>query len=59
MQKGVYSYEYIDDWEFNETSLTEKEDFYSRLDIEEIADADFAHAKRVCKNFEMKFILAC
>ena len=57
LQKGVYPYEYIDDWEFNEISLTEKEGFYSRLDIEEIADADFAHAKRVCKDFEMKFML--
>ena len=27
-KKGVYLYEYMDDWEeFNETSLPEKEDF--------------------------------
>ena len=33
-QKGVYPYEYKDDWEkFNETSLPEKEDFYSNLKL--------------------------
>ena len=55
MQKGVYPYEYMDDWEkFNETSLPEKEDFYSHLNMEDITDADYAHAKRVCKDFEIK-----
>ena len=45
----------MDDWEkFNETSLPEKEDFYSHLNIEDITDADYAHAKRVCKDFEIK-----
>ena len=43
------------DWEkFNETSLPEKEDFYSHLNMEDIADADDVHAKRVCKDFEIK-----
>ena len=55
MQKGVYSYEYMSDWKsFNETSLHEKEDFYSHLNMEDITDADYAHAKRVCKDFEIK-----
>ena len=32
--KGAYPYEYMDDWEkFNETSLPEKEDFYSHLNM--------------------------
>ena len=53
--KGVYLYEYIDDSEkFNETSLPEKEDFYNQLKMEDITDADCAHAKRVCKDFEIK-----
>ena len=39
---------------FNETPLPEKEDFYSHLNLEDITDADYAHAKRVCKNFEIK-----
>ena len=55
MQKGVYPYEYIDDWEkFNEISLPENEDFYSHLNMEDITDADYAHAKRLCKDFEIK-----
>ena len=52
LQKGVYPYKYMDDWEkFNETLLLEKEDFYSYLNMEDIADEDYAHAKRVCKDF--------
>ena len=45
----------MDDWEkFNETLLPGKEDFYSHLNMEDIAEADCVHAKRVCKDFEMK-----
>ena len=45
----------MDDWEkFNETTLAEKEDFYSHLNMEYIADADYAHTKRICKDFETK-----
>ena len=46
MQKGFYLYEYMDDWtKINETSLTEKEDFYSHLNMEDITAADYTHAK--------------
>ena len=42
----------MDDWEnFNETLLPEKQDFYSHLNTEDIADANDAHAKRVLKKF--------
>ena len=42
----------MDDWEkFNETTLPEKEELYSTLNID-IRDADYMHANRVCKNFE-------
>ena len=42
----------MDDCEkFNET-LPKKEDFYSNLNMEDITDADYAHAKRVSKDFE-------
>ena len=40
-------------WE-NETSLPEKEDFYSHFNMEGITDADYVHAKRLCKDFEIK-----
>ena len=43
----------MDKWEkFNETSLPENEDFYSHLNMEDITDAGYSHAKRVCKDFE-------
>ena len=45
----------MDNWEkFNKTSLQEKEDFCSRLNMEDITDADYAPRKRVCKDFEIK-----
>ena len=35
----------MDDWEkLNETSLPEKEYFYSHLNMEDITYADYAHA---------------
>ena len=37
-------------------SLPEKEDIHSHLNMEEIIDADYAHGKRVCKDFETKKI---
>ena len=55
LRKGVYPYEYMNYWEkFNGTSLPEKNDFYSQLNMEDITDADYAHAKRVFKDFETK-----
>ena len=45
----------MNDWKkFNEKSLPEKYDFYNQLNMEDITDADHAHAKRVCKDFEKK-----
>ena len=35
-------------WErFDESSLPDKEDFYSSLNIKDITDVDYRHAKRV------------
>ena len=36
------------------TSLPEKEDFYTHLNIKDFTGADYTHAKRVCKDFESK-----
>ena len=45
----------MDDWEkFNKISLSKEEDFYSLLNMEDITDADYAHAKRVCKDFKIR-----
>ena len=55
LRRGVSPYEYIDDWQkFNEASISEKEDFHSHLNMEDITDADYAHTKKVCKDFEIK-----
>ena len=50
-------YEYMNDLEdFNETTLLEQETFYRNLNIEDITDADYMHAKRVSKDFEIKHL---
>ena len=55
LRKGFYPCEYMDDWEkFIETTLPEKEEFYSSLSMEEFTDADYMHGKRVCKDFKIK-----
>ena len=42
----VYTYGCKDDSKkFNETTLPDKEDFYNHLNISDITDADYAHAK--------------
>ena len=48
LRKGVYPYEYMDSWErFDEALLPDKEAFNSNLDMEDITDVDYRHAKRV------------
>ena len=55
MHNSVYPYEYVDhSKKFNETLLAENQDSYSHLNIEDITDADYVHAKGVCKDFEIK-----
>ena len=55
LRKGVYPYEYMDSWErFNETSLPDKKAFYNELNLEDIADKDYAHAQKVWQVFEIK-----
>ena len=44
----------MNEWEkVNETVLSQKEEFYSNLNIEDNTDADYMHVKRVCKDFEI------
>ena len=60
LRKGVYPYKNMDDWEkLNETSLPEKEELQSNLNMEDITDADYMHAKRVSKDFERKNFGEC
>ena len=55
LRKGVYPYEHMDSWErFNETSLPDKESFYSNLNMGDITDVEHRHAKRIFKNLSKK-----
>ena len=55
LRKGVYPYEHLDNWEkFSETSLPEKEGFYSHSNMKDITDADYAHAKEFVNILKQK-----
>ena len=55
LRKGVYPYEYMDSWErFDETSLPDKETFYSSLNKERITYVDHMDVKRVFKESNNK-----
>ena len=55
LRKGIYPYEYMDSWErFNETSLPDKEYFYSNLNMKNITDIDYRHAKNIFSKFNIK-----
>ena len=47
----------MDDWvKFDETSLPEREDYYSNLSMKYITDADNVDGKRICKDFKTKHL---
>ena len=51
----AYLTEFMNDWEtFDETSLPEKEERYSNLNMEEMKKSDCNHAKKTCKDFEIE-----
>ena len=54
LRKGVYPYDYTDVWEKYQLkyllSLPEKEDFYYHLNMEDITNADYTQAIKVCKD---------
>ena len=55
LRKGVYLYKYMDNWErFHETSLPNKESFYSNLNMENIDDNDYRHGDNVFKKLKLK-----
>ena len=55
LRKGVYRYEHMNNWSrFNEEELPDKSDFYSSLNMDEITDIDYSHAKKVFDKFSVK-----
>ena len=53
LRKGVYPYEHMDSQKrFDETSLPKKENFYSKLNMEDITDTDYKHAKKYGKTLK-------
>ena len=46
LRKGVYPYEYMTSWDkFKETKLPPKEAFHSNLNMSDISEYDYKHAK--------------
>ena len=55
LQKGVYTYEYMDHWEGSmKHRYLKKEEFYSNLNMDDITGADCAHTKSAFKDSEVK-----
>ncbi|KAB0800410.1 hypothetical protein PPYR_06150 [Photinus pyralis] len=54
-RKGVYPYEYINDWtKFQESSLPDKNQFYSKLTESHISEAEYMHARNVWRKFNIQ-----
>ena len=46
-ETSVSPCQYVDKWEkLNQISLPQKDEFYSNLNIEDIADADYMHLQK-------------
>ena len=55
LRKGVYRYEYMDDWDrFNEEKLPNKSEFYRSLNMEDISEIDYRIALKVFNKFNIK-----
>lgn len=52
VRKGIYPYEYMDNWDrFEETNLPSIDKFYSSLTDESISQEDYEHAQNVWQTF--------
>ena len=60
LRNGVYPIEYMDGQEkFNQTTLPEKKEFCSNLNMEKIADSHYMDGRRFCKDFDIKCLGEC
>ena len=54
-QKGVYPYDHMNCLEkFSETQLPIKEDFYSKLNDQDITDKEYKHAQDIWEKFQIR-----
>ena len=54
-RKGVFPYEYVDDWnKYNETEFPSKENFYSNLNNSNINNSDYEYGKQIFNNLKDK-----
>ena len=52
LRKSIYHYEYTDSWErFDENTIPPKKSFYCELNLKNITDKDYEHAKKVWEAF--------
>lgn len=55
LKKGIYPYDWMDSIEkFQETKLSPKESFFSKLNDSNVTDEDYEHAQKVWKEFGME-----
>ena len=55
IQKGIYPYEYMTNWDkFKETKLPPREAFYSKLNMAGVSEEDYEHARGVWKELGLK-----
>ena len=55
IQKGIYPYEYMDNWDkFKEISLPSIKHFYSNLDMSGVSDTDYKHACSIWREFGIR-----
>ena len=54
-RKGVYRYDWMNNFsKFKETCLPSKEEFYSKLNFQDISEKDFSFAQEIWKEFEIQ-----
>ena len=55
IQKGIYLYEYMDNWDrFEETTLPIVSSFHSKLNMSGVSDQDYEHTCKVWRDFGIR-----